>query len=97
MTREELVAICEAAIVPESKRDNSDSAAALKQLGICLVLLKAGCEFHERVEGRTIWVHVYAKGFEAFEYGNNPKSYDSDTFYLPTRERLDRAAGGDWY
>ena len=45
MTREELIAICEKATVPQSKWWDRDSAGAIQQMGMAWALLKAGCEF----------------------------------------------------
>jgi len=101
MDRDELIALIEAAIVPESKWRNRDSAEAQKQLGECWAQLQAQCEFTARPDDRrpteTILVNVFAKGFTAFEYGGGMKSYDCEMYYVPTRERLERNAGGDWY
>ena len=100
-TREELITICERGVIPEKKWRNRDSCEAHRQLGSCWALLKAGCEFYVRSHGgncstdeNTIWVEVNAHGFAAFDSGGG---LDDETFYLPTPERLDRNAGGDWY
>lgn len=41
----------------------------------------------------TIWIQITYKGFQYFEAGE----FESDTFYLPTREYLRRRKGKDWY
>lgn len=104
-SRENLIAICEAAVVPQSKWRNRDTPGAQEKLGLCWVMLKAGCDFdvHPPVAGsngchtsdRTIWLTVYWRNFSSFEYGN--RECESDTFYLPTPKRLSEANGGDWY
>lgn len=102
-SREELVAICEQAVVPESKWCNRDSPGAHEQLGLCWVMLKAGCDFDVHPAGdsgcftneRTIWVTVYWKNFCAFEYGSRER--DDKTFYLPTPASLEKNQGRDWY
>lgn len=98
-TRDELVAICEQAFVPEEQWSDRDSSGAQRQLGEAYALLRAGCQFIERrdmggPEGRTIWLAIEFKGFGYFDYGG---PQDDETYYLPTQERLDAAAGRDWY
>lgn len=79
-TREELIAICEAAIVPESEWNDRDSYGAQFQVGECWALLRAGCEFEilyrpadvRSADGcftdeDTIWINTYGKGFQYFE------------------------------
>jgi hypothetical protein len=104
-TRDELVDICERAVVPYEKWHDRDSAAAHEQLGRAWVLLKAGCDFRvitrPQIEGsrcvtddHTIWVEVAWPGFETVDYGGN---WEDETFYLPTSTRLDQRDGRDWY
>lgn len=105
-SREELIEICERAIVPIDKWGNRDSPSAHEKLGVCLVMLKAGAEFtvhrppniDERgcfTDERTIWLTLQWHNFSDFEYGT--KFGESDSFYLPTPARLDQTAGRDWY
>lgn len=108
-TREELVAICERAVVPVEKWRNRDSASAQNGVGQAWVLLKAGCEFHIHpnppagqhgcfTDADTIWLDLEFPGFSAFEYGRSDHHYwEDETVYLPTPERLERSAGNDWY
>lgn len=110
-SREDLISICERAVVPECKWHDRDSAEAQKQIGQCWAWLKAGCEFTVQVsthpakrgcftDERTIWVEVRAKGFTAFEYGDEDGSgenMDGETFYLPTIARLESRVERDWY
>lgn len=44
-TREELIALCEKAIVPQDKWSNRDSESAQQNIGRCCQLLKCGCKF----------------------------------------------------
>lgn len=100
MTREDLIQICEDGIVPQEKWMDRDSAEAQKQLGEALALLKCGCDFVILKEGdlktdsRTIWIEIYSEGFAHHDYGGN---IDRDTYYLPTRSRLDNNKNSDWY
>jgi len=103
-TREELIEICERAIVAEENWHNRDSASSQTKVGQCWALLKAGCKFKiEKEENNistnwsTIWLHIYFDGFAVFE-GTLPKGQKcEELYYLPTPGRLDSAQGGDWY
>lgn len=101
-TREELIGLCEKASVQEHDWSNRDSAEAQMQIGKCLMLLKAGCEFVIWTEGDedadtcitdedTIWVNIKFKGFAFFEGDMEEKEH----FYIPTKKRV--GEGGDWY
>lgn len=103
-TRDELIAICEQAVVPVDRWRNRDSASAQEGVGHAWALLKAGAEFQVITAGnlattdRTIWIEVDWPGFMAFEYGTSDRSnWDDATFYLPTPKRLAEADGKDWY
>lgn len=98
-TREDLIAICERAFTPQEKWRNRDSGDAHRQLGECYALLKAGCDFYVRYDGRlhTWWVTVEYHGFDYFEYGAQEGCTSNEQFYLPTAERLDARPGEDWY
>lgn len=100
--RESLIALCSLASVPEKKWRNRDSQGAQRQLGECMMLLKAGCAFRVcrapgdepcKSDERTIWVEVTSKGFDYFEVSER----SVDTFYIPTPKRLEERAGDDWY
>lgn len=101
LAREDLIALCEEAIRPESVWRNRDSAGAHRQVGEAWALLKAGCDFGLIRSGslttdmNTIWVEISYRGFNAFEYGSDHN--EADTFYIPTAGRLSRAGEGDWY
>jgi len=97
-SRDELIAICEAATVPQEHWNDRDSASAQRQVGEAWALLKAGCAFRvdpsmDDFRGRTIWLEIKSEGFDHKEYGE----LDISTFYLPSRQRLDEANGKDWY
>jgi len=101
-SREYLISICERSIVPESRWSNRDSSSAQRQLGECLVLLKAGCQYRVCdlpsdnlfiTDDRIIWIEITLKGFSWFESG----IVEVETYYLPTTKRLHESQGGDWY
>lgn len=103
-SRENLIAICEAAVVPQSKWSDRDSPHSHEKLGLAWVMLKAGCEFWVRhgsdkdrchTNDRTIWLSIEWKTFSSFEYGGG--HCETETFYLPTPKRLREANGSDWY
>lgn len=98
-TREMLLELCERALsVPQSSWSNRDSSAATRQLGEAYALLRAGCEFDVRRDGRTYWVRITYHGFDYFEGSyDGPGFPDDERFYVPTAERLDESAGRDWY
>lgn len=111
-TREELIALCERARVPQDKWMNRDSERAQRQIGEAWALLSAGCEFQVCVtqdgsgcstDDDTIWIETFSKGFNYFESyspeeGDIERDYmESETSYIPTAKRLEEAAGGDWY
>lgn len=105
-TREDLMQLCLDGIVAEQYWSDRDSAKAIKQLGEAYALLAADCNFnvlygetkgstgHLKTDDRTIWISVQYKGFDYFE----DSVYSYDTFYIPTRARLDAArVQRDWY
>jgi hypothetical protein len=103
-TREELIAICERAVVPVDRWDNRDTPSSQEGVGHCWALLRAGCAFRvlagtERcsTDERTIWLAVMHPTFNTFELGEDDAGLDAATFYLPTPASLDAANGGDWY
>jgi hypothetical protein len=97
MNRDELIALCEKAIVNESLWSDRDSSSAQRQIGELWALLKAGCEFKlEKNESPgTHSVLVRFNGFSHWVWDKTTK--DEDVFYLPTEAKLERANGGDWY
>lgn len=107
-TRENLIKRCEEASVKQERWSNRDSAEAQRQVGECLMLLKAGCDF-EVLKGKehkpcstnihTIWIEISFKGFSWFEDGlkeDQDAFLSKHTFYLPQSTVL-RKNGGDWY
>ena len=95
-TREELIKLCKRGVVPVDLWSNRDSSAAQRQLGEACALLAAGCEFHVEPEPKhdSWWVTVIFPGFGYFDYGG---SEDDERYYIPTRERLTKRKGKDWY
>lgn len=112
-TREELVAICERAMVPQDKWNDHGSCSAQIGVGAALVLLKAGCKFDvltadnqkgERAplitNEKTIWIRFWVHNFMWFEIGDedDPDGFKHENMIcLPTPEHLDEAQGNDWY
>lgn len=107
--RDELVAICEAALVPKDRWRDRDSYGAQKGVATAWMLLRTGHDFTvlTRPEGetgrgcftddRTIWLEIGPiRGFMAVELGMEDGAED-ELIYLPTRERLAKVDGGDWY
>ena len=99
-TREELIQICERAVVPQDQWNDRDCADAHYQLGKAWALLKAGCNFTVKVEDETIWVTFTVYGFRCFEYADKEEYEafaDKESCYLPTVSRLEERNGKDWY
>jgi len=96
ISREDLVSLCDRGLVPQAGWNDRDSAGAQIQLGSCRALLLAGCEFvldEGLTDRETWWVEITWEGFDWHEVGERA----TDTFYIPTAERLDARAGKDWY
>ena len=99
-TRDELLVICETAVVPVDKWRNRDSPSAQEQLGLCRHLLLCGCDFWVIQTGdiatndRTIWISIEWPSFAKFEYGGG---HEDRRFYLPTAKRIKENEGKDWY
>jgi len=107
-TREELIAICERAFVPQDKWHDRDSCSSQIKLGSAYALLKAGCKFEVihgdphgcSTDADTIWLRFWTHNFRWFEYGDDdyPNGLEHDeVFYLPTAKRLNERNGSDWY
>jgi hypothetical protein len=103
-TREQLIAICEKAIVPEEKWGNRDSASAQQKVGMAWAFLKAGVPFKVLTEHghgnlvtdeRTIWLEFHIKDFGCWDYREGERGVE--TTYLPTEKRLAECEGEDWY
>lgn len=102
MTTEELIALCERAIVPVERWHDRDSARSQTKIGQALALLRAGAEWRfsndPRTDDNTIWIEITYPGFNAFEMGRGDREYwEDDLFYIPTAARLEATAGRDWY
>lgn len=102
-TREDLIAICEKAIVPEAQWRNRDTPRSQERVGTAWALLKAGCDwriaedmYDKRPAERehTIWIQIEYPGFGTFDW-EGPE--EDELFYLPTEKRLAERVGGDWY
>jgi len=102
-TRKQLTEIAREAIaVPQDNWEDRDSSGAQRQAGECLSLLLSGCDFEVLHEGKgglstdnhTIWLSLSFKGFGYFDGGSG---LEQEVFYLPTKARLLRCGGGDWY
>ncbi|WP_226035720.1 hypothetical protein [Aquibacillus saliphilus] len=91
MKRQELIDLCEKAIVSEDKWGNRDSASAQRQIGELWALLKAGCDY--KLDHNSLSITVYYKGFMYFEM----LDIESEYFYLPTLKELEELNGEDWY
>ena len=105
-TREQLIEICEAAIVPQSDWWNRDSPSAQEGVAIIWGKLKAGCDFRVTprnpqdkggcfTDDETIWITVYWKNFAYFE--GDAHGRDEYHGYLPTPKKLEQNDGNDWY
>lgn len=104
-SREALIAICAAAIVPVKEWRDRDTPEAQEKVGQCWAYLRAGCTFRVLLkpaygsdncvtdEG-TIWLEVTHPTFTTFELDLED---DTETFYLPTPSRLRAKQGRDWY
>lgn len=100
-TREELIEICEKAIVQEKDWHDRDSESSQRNVGECWALLKAGCDYEitDDTGKNTILLCVYSKGFMWFEdWGEDrDNSKEKHRYYLPTPKSLEEANGKDWY
>lgn len=100
--RQMLIKLCDDGASPVGKWSNRDSSSAHRQLGECRGLLASGCEFMANPDARNQhWdVTIWFPGFNYFEYGPDELpdgGLEYETYYIPTRERLDRNIGEDWY
>lgn len=99
--RQDLIKLCMDGFVDHEKWGDRDSSDAQRQLGEALALLKADCPVKTLYDedlctnDKTIWIEVGFTDFSGFENGvdNNAK----EIFYIPTRTRLSKANGKDWY
>ena len=99
-TRDVLLQLCNDAIVQESTWDDRDSSAAHLNIGKCWALLSAGCEYGLEFDREFINIQFRVKDFAWFEHcdDDEPGNENIDyKFYLPTREKLKKANGKDWY
>jgi len=109
-TRDELIDICERAIIPQKLWEQAQTEKVQKDIGRCWQLLKCRCDYQIigiLTEG-LIGIHFFVHSQEWFEHGDNPEdtseytgfSFDSDKndlgFHLPTPDRLEKFIGKDW-
>lgn len=94
-TRDELIELSHDAIVPMSAWRDRDSAGAHEQVAFAWALLRAGAAFvlDKDSNDNTWWIEITYDGFNKFELGEQTTRH----FYIPTRARLERTAGRDWY
>ncbi|MBW4706161.1 hypothetical protein KX928_00005 [Roseobacter sp. YSTF-M11] len=99
-TREELINICEKAIVHLDSWRDRDSSEAQRQVGDAWALLKSGCPYKVLTKGdlqtdeKTIWIEHTFTDFSGFEHGT--PFNEIETLYLRTPKRLENVAGADW-
>lgn len=111
-SKEELIHICEQAIVDLSKWNNRDTPSSQISVGTAWALLKANCPFEvlydKSLNGLctdkdTIWIRIWYPEFQHFDYLafdlNDRETMSCDSFYLPTKKRLEESGFGenDWY
>lgn len=109
-SREELIDICDQAVVLQSHWYNRDSALSQRKVGEAWALLRAGCDFRVHsakldprssdspaTDADTIWVTITYKGFNYFEMGEEDGGFDTELLYLPTMKRLNANNNRDWY
>lgn len=101
LSRDVLVQLCKDGLVPQALWSNRDSSSAQIKLATAGALLQSGCDYTIlrepgglNTDAQTIWLRIEWEGFGYFDYDGG---LDSDTFYLPTRARLNEVAGKDWY
>ncbi len=103
-TREELIELCEAAIVPQGSWSNDRSADAQQDVGGAWALLRARCFFRILTEpdpltgglcvtdACTIWLDFTPSDVD----GPYVTDEGDEVFYVPTGACLAAAKGGDW-
>ena len=99
-SREQLISICEQAIVPVERWHDRDSPAAQLGVGEAWALLKSGCDFTIRTadnstknsgcitDERIIWIEIEHPTFNSFEEGGDREFFNKELFFLPTPARL---------
>ena len=94
-SRQKLIALIDAAVIPHQRWSNRDTPEALSQAATARAYLLAGCDFRLSqnpelpTTDKTIWLEI-----KHYEFADEP---DWHTYYLPTPARLEAAAGSDWY
>lgn len=99
-TRDDLIIICERAVVPHNAWSDRDTPRSQEGVGKVWAFLRAGCDFRVLISGdlvtddRTIWLEIDHDDFGTRDWGGPG---DTELFYLPTPNRLDATDGEDWY
>jgi hypothetical protein len=92
-TREQLIELCDKAIVPFEKWQNRDTPKAQSDIGTIRAYLKAGCKYRIVTDmpgdPETIWLQIHHYQFE--------DGADWHLYYMPSQKKIDAANGGDWY
>ena len=97
-TRQELIDICEKAIVPEKNWRNRDSESAQKNVGRVWQLLKCGCNYHIHTPDKdpkhhgdedTIIISFTVHNFQWFENGGDLDTENENEAYTYD-------SSGDW-
>lgn len=94
-TREDLIDICDKAVVPYNSWCNRDTPSAQAQTATARAYLLAGCDFKISTDGNlttdenTVWVYIKHYEFE--------DTADWHSYYLPTEKSLKESEGRDWY
>ncbi|TAK59544.1 hypothetical protein [Methylobacter sp.] len=107
-SREQLIDICERAIVPHGRWSNRDTPHSQRDVGQAWAYLKAGCVYKVKTkenntvagsacntDEHTIWIEIIHKSFASME--DDEVQLERTTFYLPTLKRLESYDGRDWY
>lgn len=104
-SRDDLIAICEDAVVPVKRWHDRDSAKSQETVGMAWALLRAGADFavsyepedeHDQcvTDEDTIWLTITYPGFGTFDWGGE---HERLLVYLPTPERMAESGERDWY
>ena len=99
-TTEELVGLCERAVVPVNAWSDRDTPRSQEKIGKAWALLRAGCAWRlaKSPESTPItwWIEITHPTFSSIEEGD-PDLVDDELFYIPTQQKLDASSGKDWY
>ena len=111
-SREELIHICEQAIIDVKKWNDIYTPSSQISVGTVWALLKANCPFEVLYEKtpqglctdkHTIWIRIWHPEFIHFDITGfdleDKDTLGSEIYYLPTIQRLEETGFGenDWY